>query len=728
MQEFRKRYTGPVSALPDLPLWESELLRARGVDTPEKAERFLHPELSQLHDPALLHDLPKAVELIRAAIAGEERIMIYGDYDADGVCAAALLLETLREEGARADFYIPSRHSEGYGLNPEAVRKIAEDGYRLLITVDCGITSVAEVAEARRLGMTVIVTDHHEIPENLPEADAVLDPLLRGYPFQRLCGAGVALKICQALQGMAGVEKRIEIAALATVADVVPLMDDNRVIVREGLKRMERTSRPGLRALMENAGLSGKLRSEDLAFRLGPRINAAGRLEEAGQGVTLLTTGDAAEGKRIADHLEENNRRRQEMEREILREAEALLPEQADLRRDRCLILEGEGWNTGLIGLAAGKLCERFHHPVIVLSRQEENAVGSCRSVPGINIWEMLNRCADLFVRFGGHEQAAGLTIPLENIREFRQRLNGVIRESCGDRCFLPVEEYDAELHLDQVTEEMVRALEALEPTGCGNPSPVFLVRGAELQESRRVGRDGSHLKLSLLEGGAVMGGIAFGLGDLADQPLRQVDALFTPGVNEYAGRRSLQLQVRALRPRREEGAGEREFFLACLQEMTLLSAKQAEHIPAGAGLRPEYLLKERLDGLDTDKDKLRGAYTALRKNPEAGLKELADLMEIREDQKPADPEKAREDQLLLALTVFEQLGLLTWQPEPFRFRLLPFRGKKDPEENPLIRYLRALGCFSGREPEKDPTTGGKGPSGPEGRAGDAPEEGPAAL
>ena len=442
---------------------------------------------------------------------------------------------------------------------------------------------------------------------------------------------------------------------------------------------MERTARPGLRALMENAGLSGKLRSEDLAFRLGPRINAAGRLEEAGQGVTLLMTGDAAEGKRIADHLEENNRRRQDLERQILREAAALLPIQTDLRRDRCLILEGEGWNSGLIGLAAGKLCERFHHPVIVLSRQEDNAVGSCRSVPGINIWEMLDRCSDLFVRFGGHEQAAGLTIPLENIPAFRQRLNRVIRENCGDRCFLPVEEYDAELHLTQVTEEMVRALEALEPTGCGNPSPVFLLRGAELQESRRVGRDGSHLKLSLLEGGAVLGGIAFGLGDLADQPLRQVDALFTPGVNEYAGRRSLQLQVRALRPRREEGAGEREFFLACLQEMTLLSAKQAERIPAGAGLRPEYLLKERLDGLDASREKLGQVYLALRNHPEAGPAELAALAETTEDQ------------VLFALTAFEQLGFLAWQPEPFRVRLLPAARKMDLDQSPLVRYLRAL-------------------------------------
>ena len=677
MQEFRKRYSGPAKSLPGLPAWESELLLARGADTPEKAGRFLRPDLSLLHDPALLHGLPAAVRLIRRAIERRQRIMIYGDYDADGVCATAVLLETLREEGAEADFYIPSRHAEGYGLNADAVRSIAKD-HGLLITVDCGIASAEEVSLAKSLGMTVIVTDHHELPERLPEADAVLDPLLPGYPFPRLCGAGVALKICQAMQGTAGMEKRIDIAALATVADVVPLTDENRVIVREGLRRLKDTARPGLRALMENARVGAPARSEDLAFRLAPRINAAGRLEDAAQGVVLLTTADPEEGKRIADHLEENNRRRQEMEAQILREALEGFAAQVNLRRDRCLILEGEGWNSGLIGLAAGKLCERFHHPVVVLSRQGENAVGSCRSVPGVNIWEMLNRCADLFVRFGGHEQAAGLTVPVGNIPAFRERLNRVIRENCDDRCFLPVREYDTELHLSQVTEDLIRALDDLEPTGCGNPSPVFLLRDATLRERRAVGRDGSHLKLSLLEGGAVLGGIAFGLGSLADELPAEVDALFTPGMNEFNGRRSPQAQVTALRPARTEQGGERELFLACLQEMTLLSAKQAEHIPSG--LRPEHLLKERLDGLDASDDALRRVYMILRKNPEAGLKELAGAAQ------------APEDQVLFALTAFEQMNLLTWQPDPFGFRLLPVREKTSPDRSPLVRYLRALG------------------------------------
>lgn len=549
MLQFKPRSAEDRTPLGGCPDWFSALLRARGVDTEEKARRFLAPKLSDLHDPSLLRDLDRAVELLRRAIAAGDRILIYGDYDCDGVCATAILLETLREEGADADFRIPSRHAEGYGLNEEAVRAIHREGFRLLITVDCGISGNQEVALAKSLGMTVIVTDHHEPPDTLPPADAVLDPLLGDYPFRRLCGAGVALKLCQALQGMPGVEKRLDLAALATVADVVPLIDENRVIVREGMARMASTARPGLRALMDVAAIRPPLRADHLAFRLGPRLNAAGRLEEAGQAVTLLTTRDETEARSIAAHLEENNRLRQRMEREITAQAAAQAAE-ACFREDRILIIEGEGWNTGLIGLAAGRLCERFHYPVIVLSRQGENAVGSCRSIPGVHIYRMLSLCGDLFVRFGGHEQAAGLTIPAHRIPELRRRLNRVIRESVPDSAFLPVREYDLALPFRVWDAKSLELLESLEPTGCGNPAPVFLIADAGVQEMRRVGQDRSHLKLTLADaGGTALGGIAFSLGEEADRGHRRVDALYTPAVNEFNGRRSVELQVQALRP-----------------------------------------------------------------------------------------------------------------------------------------------------------------------------------
>ncbi|MBQ9252915.1 MAG: single-stranded-DNA-specific exonuclease RecJ [Clostridia bacterium] len=551
MAEFRKRYAGPLAELPGLPEWERELLCARGINTPEKAEKFLHPQLSDLHDPLRMQDMDKTLALIREAIARKDRIMVYGDYDVDGVSAVTILLETLKEAGAVVSFRIPSRHQDGYGLNEKAIREMAELNISLLITVDCGISNVAEVRLAKELGMKVIVTDHHEIPPTLPPADAVMDPLLGDYPFRRLCGAGVALKICQALFGLAGVERRIEIAALATVADIVPLVDENRVIVREGMLRMARTPRPGLRALMENAGVQAPICSDDIAFRLAPRINAAGRLGDASRGVTLLTTGNPEKAKEIAACLEENNRQRQETERRILQEATNLLSDQADLGADRALVLSGEEWNAGLIGLVAGKLCEKYYLPTVVLSRKEGQAVGSCRSIPGVNIFEALSGCADLLIRFGGHEQAAGLTIAEEKIPEFRRRLNQVVRESCEAECFQRVWEYDSELELSQVTLETIEALAELEPTGCGNPAPVFLCRGADLQEARRVGKDQSHLKLTLLEGEALRGGIGFGLGEIADQGWTRVDALFRPSRNEFNGRVNPQLQVQTLRPAR---------------------------------------------------------------------------------------------------------------------------------------------------------------------------------
>ena len=677
MQEFRKRFTGAAAELPGVPAWERELLCARGIDTPEKAERFLHPGPEDLHDPALMQDMDRAVTLIRMAIRRGDRILVYGDYDVDGISAVTILLETLREEGAQADFRIPLRHSEGYGLNAQAVREIAAE-YRMLITVDCGISNAGEVRLAKELGMTVIVTDHHELPASLPEADAVLDPLLGSYPGRRICGAGVALKICQAMQGMAGVEKRIEVAALATVCDIVPLTDENRAIVREGMRRMASTARPGLRALMENAGVKAPVRAEDLGFRLGPRLNAAGRLEDASLGARLLMTRDPREGKEIADRLEENNRLRQTTERQMLAEAETLMARQVNLKRDRAVILEGEDWNSGVIGLVAGRLCERLHHPTVVLSRQGEKAVGSCRSIPGVNIWEMLNLCGDLFLRFGGHEQAAGLTIPVEKIPEFRRRLNEAIRAHCDDRCFLPVREYDSEISLEQVNLEMIGALERLEPCGCGNPAPVFLVRNAWMQESRRVGKDQSHLKLTLLEGNTILGGIGFGLGDLADQPLERVDVLFTPGRNEYNGKVSAQLQVQAVRPAAPagDGAGEGEFFLACLQEMSLLGAKKTER-PRRPELRPEHLLKERMDGLDPGQEAMEKVFRAARRFAGHSPAELAGETGVSEEQ------------ILLALTVFEQLGFLNWKTEPFEIRMNPGAAKRKLEESPLIRYLR---------------------------------------
>ncbi len=711
MTEFKRRYD-PMPGKPytGMPAWMSELLWGRGIHTQEEADAFLHSSPEDLHDPMKLLCMDRAVRLLRKAIDAKEPILVYGDYDVDGVSAVSVLLETLREEGAVADFRIPDRHSEGYGLNLQAVEEMAK-AFRLLITVDCGISNVAEVRRARELGMTVIVTDHHEIPDELPPAHAIINPLLKPeavrellelpegtalpapYPYPRLCGAGVALKLCEALQGRAGVEKRLEIAALATVADVVPLTGENRVIVREGMLRMAQTGRPGLRALLEVSQVQPPIRSEDVAFRLAPRINAAGRLEHASAGVRLLLTRDEAEGRQLAEELNTCNQRRQEMEHGMLTEAEELFRTQVDLRRDRVIILAADGWDSGLIGLVAGKLCERYHHPTVVLSCQGDKAVGSCRSVPGIHIWHMLRACQDLLMRFGGHELAAGLTLARENIDPFRRRLNRAVREQCDDACLIPVAEYDVEMPLKAVTLETVSDLEVLEPTGCGNPAPVFLVRDARVQEARRVGRDGSHLKLRLLEGGELRDGIGFGLGERADWGMQRADVLFSPARNVFNGRVSAQLQVQAIRPAREDrreahrGSASTEeektrVFQALLQEMRFLASKKSEYGGGSPGLRPEHLLKERLDGVDVSDEALRGVYRALRGLDRRRFPDLSVL---------AGEAGCSPDQLLIALNAFEDTGLLTWQAAPAEVLLTEHPARCAMTDSPLIRYLRSL-------------------------------------
>ena len=575
MLQFIKR--GPKEAQPigDLPLWLSALLRARGVDTEEKAQRFLYPSVEHLHDPFLMHGMEKAVRIIKEAVAGDFPIIVYGDYDVDGVCATSILLETLREMGADPAFRIPSRHGEGYGLNCDAVREMAES-YRLLITVDCGVTNHEEVKLAQMLGMTVIVTDHHQLADTPSPADVVLNPLIGDYPFRRLCGAGVALKLTQALLGMEAVMRRIDLAALATVADIVPLIDENRIIVREGLRLMADSERPGLRALMQVSDVHPPVNSGHVGFRLAPRINAGGRLEDAAQGVLLLTAPDAETADPIAMHLEAANQQRQGMEQDITQQALAMIPGCVDFLTDRVIILMGEGWNHGVIGLAAGRICEKYHFPTIVLTKNEEGvAVGSCRSIPGVNIHGMLTTCKDLFIRFGGHEQAAGLTMQAEFLPELRRRLNLAINENCDLRCYIPQKEYDLTLRLSEVDLDMIGRLELLQPTGYGNPNPVFLTRDAHLQQAVRVGKTRDHLKVMLLEGQTIRDGIAFGKGDLADEGLERVDVLFTPERNEFRGRVTPQLMVEALTP--AEGAvtlpGEDGLFSSFLQEIAYLAS-----------------------------------------------------------------------------------------------------------------------------------------------------------
>lgn len=560
-----------------LPGWFAMLLMQRGVDTGEKVHAFLHPSLNQLHDPFLMQGMDKAVSLIRGAVLRKDPVVVYGDYDVDGVCAASMMLLMLRSMGIQADYYIPSRHDEGYGLNEQAVRTLAKD-YHLLLTVDCGITSVKEVSLAKELGMRVIVTDHHQLGPELPAADAVLNPLMGVYPFRRLCGAGVALKLIQALGGRDEAAEYLDMAALATIADIVPLTEENRAIAALGLGSLADTKRPGLKALMDAAGMDVKdgkaVKAGQVAFQMAPRLNAGGRLKSASLGVELMLATDSNKAMELAETLNGENANRQKLEAEIFQQALAQVEAETDFLEDRILIAVGEGWNHGVIGLAASRLTERYHYPSIVLSRTGEECVGSVRSIPGVNIHEMLSACGDLFLRFGGHEQAAGLTMNSSNVTEMKRRLSKAIREKCCPEVYIPVREYDLALPLDQVTEGMAQMIQALQPTGFGNPDPVFLLESAQVQDMRPVGREGAHLKCSLYQEGTLRSAIAFQMGKMAQTMPRLVDVLFSPELNEWNGSITVQCNIKAIRSSNAQIPGcEDQAQKALLQEIRGMTA-----------------------------------------------------------------------------------------------------------------------------------------------------------
>ena len=543
----QKRQIPPELASLGLPERLLELLLDREIDTPEKIERYLHPKREDLLDPMLMQDMDKAVNVIRDAIEKHEEITVFGDYDVDGVTATAILLTYLRKQGAQVGFYIPDRHGEGYGLNIAAIEQIATHS-KLLITVDCGITCAAEVARAKELGMRVIVTDHHQLGPQIPECEAVLNPLLGHYPFRRLCGAGVAFKLVQAMGGTEAIEPLWELAALATIADIVPLMDENRVIVYYGLAAMAATQRPGLIALMESAGVDlQKVSSSDVAFRMAPRINAGGRLALASRGVQLLTTRRMDTAREIAEELNQDNIRRRELEIEIFQRADEMTRQQIDFMNERAIVVCGEGWNPGVIGLAASRLVEKYKWPTILLSRDGDICVGSARSIPGVNIHEAMSTCRDLFIRFGGHAQAAGLTIEAKNVPEFKRRLSEAIREQAAPEAFIPTEEYDLELELSEMTEAFVDAFSAMQPTGFGNPAPVFCVRGVHTTDVRTIGKDGAHLRMRLAQGSDMRSAIGFRMGDRAANLPEVIEAIITLSINVWQDKRSVQCELRQM-------------------------------------------------------------------------------------------------------------------------------------------------------------------------------------
>lgn len=524
-------------------LWR--LLCARGVRDAAAARAFLKPCAADLLPPEALPGLSKAAAELDGAARKRRRICVFGDYDVDGVCATAILVTALRALGADACFVLPSRHDEGYGLNEAAIRDIA-GRCDVLVTVDCGITAAPLVELAQSLGLSVIVTDHHRLPERLPNCP-VVSPLLPGSGNPNLCGAGVAFKLACALDPANA--SLVDLAALATVADVVSLTGENRTLVALGLGAMNEGLRPGLSALLEAADARGEtLTARTLAFVLAPRLNAGGRLGSAERALSLLLADTPDAARPLADALNEDNTRRRALTEQIVRDAQNAL-EGFDFANRRVIVLADAAWNPGVIGLAASRLVEAHALPVVLFSERDGQLTGSCRSVPGVDIHAALVRVSDLLLRFGGHEQAAGLTMAADRLGTFSRRLDEAIAEASDPACFVPCAAYDLALPLDTVTDALVDALDVLEPTGQGNPSPVFLIEG-RVTAARAIGRDGAHLMFTLQDGAAAEGARWWRNGHRAAALSGQnVRLLCTPVADAYRGVRRVQLDTRAALP-----------------------------------------------------------------------------------------------------------------------------------------------------------------------------------
>jgi single-stranded-DNA-specific exonuclease len=534
------------------------VLVRRGYGDPETARRFLAAEPPG-HDPFLLGDVEAACEQIRRTIAGGGRICVHGDYDVDGICATALAVTALRGLGADVQWHLPSRFEEGYGVSRETLARLSREKCSLVLTVDCGITAVEEVAEARAAGMEVVVTDHHRPGDTLPDCPVVATRP-SDYPFPELCGAGVVFKLLEAL-GVEPLERHLDLVALATVADVVPLLDENRALVAAGMRRLARTDKPGLRALMRVGGVDpATVDTGAIAFRLAPRINAAGRLGHPGAALELLLTDDEDAAGRLAQELESLNRDRQAVEDRILRDALRQVEEWPEPRRRRLgYVIAGEDWHRGVIGIVASRLVERFRRPVVLIAGGEpgEDWVGSGRSVSSFDLHGALGACSHLLGRWGGHRAAAGLSIAHASVEAFAEAFAehaaGVLTPADLD----PVTQVDAVVRGSELTLGLCEELERLAPYGLGNPNVTLLAVGAELSELAAVG-EGKHLRLAVTAAGARSGAIAFGRGAALDRYRRagRYDIAFRLEANHWNGTVTPQLVVKEIfetSPRFEE-------------------------------------------------------------------------------------------------------------------------------------------------------------------------------
>lgn len=541
-----------------LPLKLIKVLINRGHQTAEDIEKFLHPNINDLKNPFEMAGMEKGIDRLTEALYNNEKIMIYGDYDVDGITATALLYLVINKLGGQVDFYLPNRLVEGYGLSEDGINEAKEKGVSLIITVDTGITAVDHVKYATSVGIDIVVTDHHEAGETIPDALAIINPKQPACDYGgELSGVGVAYKFAQALyqrleQNEEELREHLDLVALGTSADIVPLVGENRVLTSFGIAQIARTTKPGIKSLAFVSGLMGKaIGTGQVVFILAPRINAIGRLGDARLAIRLLSTRDERVASEIARQLEKENRRRKEIDEKTLGEALKQMAELVDVDIDKAIVLAGEGWHQGVIGIVASRLVEKYHLPTVMIAITNGEGKGSARSIPGFHLCEALKECEHLLIRYGGHKYAAGLSIKEENIQEFRRVFKEVTSRLLSDEDTIPKLHIDLEIELRDVTDDFVSAVEQFAPFGPQNMRPIFLTRNAEIVGSPYVVGN-NHLKMKVRKGDAIVDVIGFGFGDmvrvLSDKGCL-VDIVYALEFNTYNGITRIQMRVRDIKP-----------------------------------------------------------------------------------------------------------------------------------------------------------------------------------
>jgi single-stranded-DNA-specific exonuclease len=559
------RVAGKLAAALQVRPVAAQLLTSRGITTIDKAREFLDPSLQRLYDPFLMRGMPQAVDRLIRAIRAHEAIVIYGDYDVDGVTATSVLSWFFRDIGVPVPYYLPHRMREGYGLNAEAVRKLAAQGTRVLITVDCGITGHEEVRLARQLGMDVIVTDHHQVPPTLPDAVAVLNPHQTEcpYPAKELAGVGVAFKLVMALRSqlrqdvswtreLPNLRRHLDLVALGTIADVAPLLGENRILVRHGLLELTRSQKLGVRTLKRVSRVDEQdIGPRQVGFTLAPRLNAAGRLAAAKAGVELLLADDAMRAEKLARYLDAVNRERQAVQGQIYAEAKAAVESAGGTDNRWAIVLASEGWHPGVVGIVASKLVEEYGRPTVLIGLDGETGKGSGRSILAFHLYNALVACQEYLLGFGGHEHAAGIRIARAQVPAFQEALNRVAREQLTTADYSPLLSIDAEVRLEEVDDALLEFIERLEPFGEGNPPPLFLTRAVEVVgEPTLVGKEQQHLRMTVRQGSTLLHAIGFGMGRrLAEAKQGNLDLVYSPQRHIWHERKERQLVLKDLRP-----------------------------------------------------------------------------------------------------------------------------------------------------------------------------------